>query len=66
MILLPSAPDDSMICASAADSCGVKGVRHSSVAVTDQYYSDLRVRAPVGLGHLLGTKIVEFKQPEVA
>ena len=65
MILLPSAPDDSMICASAADSCGVQGVT-AFLGGGHQYYSDLRVRATVGLGHLLGTKIVEFKQPEVA
>jgi hypothetical protein len=29
-------------------------------------YVDSRSRTSVGLGHLLGAKIVEFKQPEVA
>jgi hypothetical protein len=34
---------------------------------TDAFYTDSRVRATVGLGHLLAPdKIVEFKQPEVA
>lgn len=56
----------SMICASAGIHAASRALRHSAVAVTDQYYSDSRVRATVGLGHLLGAKIVEFKQPEVA
>jgi integrase len=57
----------SMICASAGIHAASRALRHSAVAVTDQYYSDSRVRATVGLGHLLAPdKIVEFKQSEVA
>jgi integrase len=36
-------------------------LRHSSVAITEQHYSDRRGRASVGLGHLLGeSNVVEF------
>jgi hypothetical protein len=56
----------SMINASAGIHAASRALRHSAVAVTDQFYSDHRVRATVGLGHLLESpKIVEFKQ-EVA
>lgn len=55
-----------MICASSGIHAASRALRHSAVAVTDQFYSDHRVRATVGLGHLLESpKIVEFKQ-EVA
>jgi predicted metal-binding protein len=56
----------SMICAAHGIHSASRMLRHSAVAVTDQFYSDHRVRATVGLGHLLESpKIVEFKQ-EVA
>ncbi len=56
----------SMICAVHGIHSASRMLRHSAVAVTDQFYSDHRVRATVGLGHLLESpKIVEFKQ-EVA
>jgi hypothetical protein len=57
----------SMICANAGIHAASRALRHSAVAVTDQFYSDSRVRATVGLGHLLEpSRIVEFKQSEIA
>ncbi len=57
----------SMICASSGIHAASRALRHSAVAVTDQFYSDHRVRATVGLGHLLEpARIVEFPRQEVA
>jgi integrase len=56
----------SVICSTHGIHAASRALRHSSVAVTDAYYTDSRVRATTGLGHLLGAKIVEFKQSEVA
>jgi integrase len=56
----------SMICQRAGIHAASRALRHSNVGTTDLYYTDSRARVTTGLGHLLGTKIVEFKQPEVA
>jgi integrase len=42
-----------------------RALRHSAVAVTDQYYTDNRKRVTSGLGVLLESKVVPFQQ-EVA
>lgn len=53
----------SMICAEHGIHAASRMLRHSAVAVTDQFYSDHRVRATIKLGHLLPSQnnVVEFK-----
>jgi integrase len=46
----------SVICASYGIHAASRALRHSAVAVTDQYYTDNRKRTSVGLGHLLSPK----------
>jgi integrase len=53
----------SVICASYGIHAASRALRHSALAVTDQYYTDARKRTSVGLGHLLEpSKVVEFKR----
>jgi integrase len=53
----------SVICASYGIHAASRALRHTAVAVTDQYYTDNRKRTSIGLGHLLeSSKIVEFKR----
>jgi integrase len=56
----------SAICERAGIHQASRSLRHSDIRVTSQVYVDARSRATVGLGHLLGAKIVEFKQPGAA
>jgi integrase len=52
----------SVICASYGIHAASRALRHSAVAVTDQFYTDGRKRASIGLGHLLEpSKIVKFE-----
>jgi integrase len=53
----------SAICERAGIHQASRSLRHSDIRVTSQVYVDARSRATVGLGHLLGAKIVEFRQP---
>jgi hypothetical protein len=53
----------SILCASYGIYAASRALRHSAVAVTDQYYTDSRKRTSVGLGHLLESpKIVDFNR----
>jgi hypothetical protein len=56
----------SAICERAGIHQASRSLRHSDIRVTAGVYVDSRSRTSVGLGHLLGGKVVEFKQPEVA
>src|SRR4029077_11344984 len=48
----------SVLCAAYGIHAASRGLRHSAVAITDAFYSDSRVRATVGMGHLLGAQNV--------
>jgi hypothetical protein len=56
----------SAICERAGIHQASRSLRHSDIRVTAGVYVDSRSRTSVGLGHLLGGKIVEFKKSEVA
>jgi hypothetical protein len=56
----------SAICERAGIHQASRSLRHSDIRVTAGVYVDSRSRTSVGLGHLLGGKVVEFKKPEVA
>jgi integrase len=56
----------SAICERTGIHQASRSLRHSDIRVTSQVYVDAKSRVSIGLGHLLGAKIVEFKQPEVA
>jgi integrase len=53
----------SVVCATYGIHAASRALRHSTVSMTDQYYTDSRKRTSVGLGHLLAPqKIVPFEQ----
>jgi hypothetical protein len=53
----------SVLCAAHGIHVASRSLRHSAVAITDQFYSDSRVRATVGMGHLLEPqKVVPFRE----
>jgi hypothetical protein len=53
----------SVLCAAYGIHAASRGLRHSAVAITDAFYSDSRVRATVGMGHLLQPqRVVSFKE----
>ena len=53
----------SAICERAGIHQASRSLRHSDIRVTAGVYVDSRSRTSVGLGHLLGAKVIEFKQP---
>jgi len=55
----------SQLCARAGIYAASRGLRHSDISITSQFYTDSQARAVIGLGHLLAEqKIVPLPVPE--
>jgi hypothetical protein len=55
----------SQLCARAGIYAASRGLRHSDIAITSQFYTDSTARAVTGLGYLLAEqKIIPLPAPE--
>jgi hypothetical protein len=53
----------SQLCQTHGIYAASRGLRHSDIKITSNFYTDSRARATVGLGHLLeAPKVVPFKE----